>query len=115
MVPAPAQARRTFGRNASREERSDGSYGRRRYAERGAVGPLPHAQDRRSFKVWCYTYASQYPFWGNAMPGAVARASRALAVGNAEQAAFPFKSRGSKQRAGEPVTRLDQRRVTIST
>ena len=66
----------------------------------GAVGPLPGARCHRRLSMnWCYTYASQYPNGGNAMPGAVARASRALAVGNAEQAASRSKA---ASRWGEP-------------
>lgn len=93
-------------------KRKGGAAGMKGWADDGrpgAVDPLPGARyHRRSSMNCCYTYASQYPFWGNAMPGAVARASRALAVGNAEQAASRSKAAG---RWGEPLpvsTRSEQ-------
>ena len=52
---------------------------------------------------------------GNTMPSVVAWASRALAVGNAEQAASRSKAAGRGEKAGEPVARPDQLRATNST
>ena len=83
-----------------------------RDTKRGAVGPLPRVSRGDDLVDGATHTHRNTPSGGNAMPGDVARASRALAVGNAEQAASRSKAAG---RGGEPVIRLDQSRMTMST
>src|SRR3546814_6796533 len=93
----PAHERRTHGRYASGKEagyRWEKMIGQ--ISGRGrSASPTASAS---TISVWCYKSASRVPFSRrNAMPGDVARASRALAFGNAEQAASWIKSRGPKR------------------
>ena len=108
---SPVAGAHGAGRSAAvpRERRRGPDEGKAPPRGTGAVRPPAcAAHHRRSSMNWCYTYASQYPFWGNAMPGEVARASRALAVGNAEQAASRSKAAGRRREPSLVSTSIER-------